>query len=903
MYRTAASLLRLGCGLALVASAPRADAQTSGSVFPGVYGEELVDALAATYAPASTLPLAQAEDSLFVSWSAGMYSGLPVPAGCPPPCDPSDWAYDAASLVADPIWPRAFGADAGTALGDLHSLAPAREAIRDARAGLSFGESRDAETATWFAGDTARADAPPVEDRDAWTEVGGSFEPRESVKGDVARALFYVYAVYGPSGSGQVDPALFEPVRETLLMWAEADPPSYVERSWNDRVAALQSTASGDPQPNPFVLDPSLARRAFFAGPVLYVRPPDPAGEPRVTSGTSWATAFDDLGAALSAAAVVGAVEELWVAAGTYLPGDSRDATFRLRSDLALYGGFVGTEADRDERDPASAVTVLSGDIGVPGDTSDNVETVVTAVAPGTVPLDGIVLDGLTIADGEGPGDSFLSAGGLTVANAGLLIRECVFTSNDGSSGGLNASSATVTIEGSRFIGNSGQWSGGLYARESIVTLDDVWFEGNTSTGGSGGATLSRSRGAMTGLTFLANSSGIDDTSDGAGGGMSLINSDVTLSRSSFRLNRTLGKGGGLAIGGGTAAVAGVEFYGNRAGIGGISYADIGGGLSATDVDTLLLANSAFVANAASYGSALSVELKVAVLTNIVATANGATANGPIFEGGGAISVKSPLRDFDLTIANSVIWGNGDAERFGPGFAFVEGTPNFPFSLRDLRVSESREQRFALLADILTYACRTVVPFVDAECDAVMEEAPTFVRPPSSGPDGIWATADDDFGDLRLTPESVAIDAGDAALLPVDVWDLDGDGDEAEPLPLDLAGGPRLVGGGVDLGPYEGAVSVADEPDLDTARENGLTVAPNPFRVRAEVILRSSRSEDVTVAVYDMLGRDVVVLHDGRLAAGEHRIPFGATALPSGIYMVRATLAGQIHTERFTVVR
>ena len=43
---------------------------------------------------------------------------------------------------------------------------------------------------------------------------------------------------------------------------------------------------------------------------------------------------------------------------------------------------------------------------------------------------------------------------------------------------------------------------------------------------------------------------------------------------------------------------------------------------------------------------------------------------------------------------------------------------------------------------------------------------------------------------------------GDNALLPPDWHDLDGDGDTAEPLPVDLDGNPRVVGT-VDLGPYE----------------------------------------------------------------------------------------------------
>jgi len=92
---------------------------------------------------------------------------------------------------------------------------------------------------------------------------------------------------------------------------------------------------------------------------------------------------------------------------------------------------------------------------------------------------------------------------------------------------------------------------------------------------------------------------------------------------------------------------------------------------------------------------------------------------------------------------------------------------------------------------------------------------PLFLRNPSPGADGVWGTADDDYGDLRLRPNSPCIDAGNNAAVPADTLDLDGDGNTAEPIPFDLAGAPRFwdypgkadTGSGaapiVDMGAYE----------------------------------------------------------------------------------------------------
>lgn len=79
--------------------------------------------------------------------------------------------------------------------------------------------------------------------------------------------------------------------------------------------------------------------------------------------------------------------------------------------------------------------------------------------------------------------------------------------------------------------------------------------------------------------------------------------------------------------------------------------------------------------------------------------------------------------------------------------------------------------------------------------------------------------ANDDFGDLSLLPGSPAIDAGNNSNLPIDIYDLDGDGDETDFLigDLDLAGNSRFSDiwqvrdahstgqftGAIDVGPIE----------------------------------------------------------------------------------------------------
>ena len=65
---------------------------------------------------------------------------------------------------------------------------------------------------------------------------------------------------------------------------------------------------------------------------------------------------------------------------------------------------------------------------------------------------------------------------------------------------------------------------------------------------------------------------------------------------------------------------------------------------------------------------------------------------------------------------------------------------------------------------------------------------------------------------------------------------------------------------------------------------------PNPFNPRAQFTLAVAAAQHVHVAVYDVRGREVALLHDGMLEAGRaHRFTLEASGLPSGVYFYRAT--------------
>jgi hypothetical protein len=237
---------------------------------------------------------------------------------------------------------------------------------------------------------------------------------------------------------------------------------------------------------------------------VIYVDT-DAAGS---NEGTSWVDAYVDLQSALG---IAEPGDEIWVAAGTYYPTSdgNRDSTFTLVDSVALYGGFAGGESSVSERDWLTNVTVLSGDIGVVDDDSDNSYHVV--VGSWTSPA--AVLDGFTVTRGnanhETVGDWRTKGGGMYNVGADLTIANVVISESyaELNGGGLcNDGSSPTLTEVVVADNSSGQYGGGIYNRMgSNPSLTNVTISGNVSTRG-GGLYNSNSHPTLFNVVFLGNS-------------------------------------------------------------------------------------------------------------------------------------------------------------------------------------------------------------------------------------------------------------------------------------------------------------------------------------------------------------------------------------------------------------
>lgn len=144
------------------------------------------------------------------------------------------------------VWPKSHGfpSESDAPFTDLHHLRPADKSVNTSRSDRDFakGEEAHKEVVGAFRGD-------------------GTFEPPSQVKGNLARALFYMAVRYeGENGNPDLELSKNATVKDTphigllctLLSWHGSDPVDDWERRRNDKVFKVQENR------NPFIDRPEF---------------------------------------------------------------------------------------------------------------------------------------------------------------------------------------------------------------------------------------------------------------------------------------------------------------------------------------------------------------------------------------------------------------------------------------------------------------------------------------------------------------------------------------------------------------------------------------------------------------------------------------------------------------------
>ncbi|MFY0673375.1 MAG: hypothetical protein JXQ87_08215 [Bacteroidia bacterium] len=266
-------------------------------------------------------------------------------------------------------------------------------------------------------------------------------------------------------------------------------------------------------------------------------------------NGTGWKDAYVKLQKAFDNASKD---DEIWVAKGTYYPttdvygvsnpGDKRTKMFHIGIDLKVYGGFSGSETSLSERNWETNETILSGDIQISNNSSDNCyHVLITAkLSPNAI------IDGFTITNGNAQtsGVSTFSnknfanknGGGINNMNSNVALRNLTICNNrsDGYGGGIYNENSNITIENVIVNNNStNEYGGGIANEKSDPNLNSVVFTNNTAKF-EGGAVYNRTSDAIISYGTFSSNEAKDGNAIAIGGAIANNESNPVISNSIF---------------------------------------------------------------------------------------------------------------------------------------------------------------------------------------------------------------------------------------------------------------------------------------------------------------------------------------------------------------------------------
>lgn len=200
-----------------------------------------------------------------------------------------------------------------------------------------------------------------------------------------------------------------------------------------------------------------------------------------LNNGSTWSNAYKELKSAIQNTCA----DTIKVAQGIYNPAiNSKDSSFYINRFLNIYGGYPNfgnpTDAQRNaDRYP----TILSGNIGVQSDSTDNARVVMHIRCADTT----VSLQGLTFKNGNGgfsgnPGVP-ISYGG---AGAGLLV----------------SASKNISIKNCRFYNNTCSRGGGLYTEGAKNFVENCIFSNNKATIYGGGICINGNNNTVKNCVF-----------------------------------------------------------------------------------------------------------------------------------------------------------------------------------------------------------------------------------------------------------------------------------------------------------------------------------------------------------------------------------------------------------------
>jgi len=441
-----------------------------------------------------------------------------------------------------------------------------------------------------------------------------------------------------------------------------------------------------------------------------------------------------------------------------------------------------------------------------------------------------------------------------------------------------------VTISGNHAYGFSNMSTGsggGMYLFESNPILNYVIIHGNYAMVRGGGiglysssptlnhVTISENNGVIGGggIYITADSNPIlnhvtisdNNSAEGWGGGLTSFSSNPIITHTTITGNNALYSGGGISLSDSSnLTLTNVTISGNTAHWGGGMWVYAAG---------VIITNSNIWDNSAFFAGGIGSKYSNITLTNVTISENTCDCSnsdwmecpddgcgGGIFVDGGYYELNGEIIVGSAVLSNSIIWDNSPESIY----------------------------YYELNNDGCTDCEVTTLNYSDVEGgwegEGNIDSDPLFTDPEN--------------GDFNLQEGSPCIDTGTA--------DLDGDGVE------DIT---DYIGLAPDMGAFEyGALSIGDNtkivPEFFTLHQN----YPNPFNPITTLKYNLPEQTQVTLTVYDMLGRQVTQLVNTTQEAGYRSVQWNATnffgkPVSAGVYLYQIRAGEFVQTRKMVLLK
>jgi len=124
------------------------------------------------------------------------------------------------------------------------------------------------------------------------------------------------------------------------------------------------------------------------------------------------------------------------------------------------------------------------------------------------------------------------------------------------------------------------------------------------------------------------------------------------------------------------------------------------------------------------------------------------------------------------------------------------------------------------------------------------------------------------------------------------------------------ADGTTAIMGGIEDNSFEGAAWVFTNSVTAVHELSKVPLSyhlsenyPNPFNPSTHIEYSLPKTTNVSLKIYDILGREIATLVDGKVEPGEHSISWNPSNVPSGVYYYRLTGSGFAQTKKMVLVK